>query len=281
MSNQKINLSGLLSKDAVSAFSSASGSSPEEVKKILATSIPVLLTGMQKNSGTKEGEASLEKALNDHAKDNIADIGSFIKGEDQEDGNKILSHILGTEKDEIEQLVATRAGVSQKKTGTILALVAPLLLSMLGQSSGSSGGIGSLLGMLLGGGNTYNTNNTAGSGLGGSLLSGLAGSLLGAGTASSASQASSGMSLGGGLLTSIFGDDSMQANNTDSGFGGEVLESLFGGSSNQQVNQPTNNSLGGSLLGALFGGSSQQNNASNSGSGLGASILNGLFRGKK
>ncbi len=280
MSNQQINLSRLLSGDAVSAFSKASGSSPVEVKKVLATAIPVMLTGMQKNSATEDGEHSLEKAVKDHAKDDITDIGAFIKGADQKDGAKILSHVLGSEKDEIENLVATRAGVPAKNTGTILALVAPLLLSMLGQSNNNnSGGITSILGTLLGGGAQQSNSNQ---GLGGSLLTSLAGSLLGGSGAAAPSQPSSGNSLAGGLLTSIFGDDSMQESNNGSGFGGEVLESLFGDSSNQAASQPAGSGLGGSLLGSIFGGSSQpQNTNSNGNSGLGSALLNALFRGKK
>lgn len=280
MSNQQINLSRLLSGDAVSAFSKASGSSPVEVKKVLATAIPVMLTGMQKNSATEDGERSLEKAVKDHAKDDITDIGAFIKGADQKDGSKILSHVLGSEKDEIENLVATRAGVPAKNTGTILALVAPLLLSMLGQSNNNnSGGITSILGTLLGGGVQQSNSNQ---GLGGSLLTSLAGSLLGGSGAAAPAQPSPGNSLAGGLLTSIFGDDSMQESNTGSGFGGEVLESLFGDSSNQAASQPASSGLGGSLLGSIFGGSSQpQNTGSNGNSGLGSALLNALFRGKK
>ena len=281
MSNQKMNLSKLLSGDAVSAISQASGSSPVEVKKVIATAIPVMLTGMQRNSATKDGERSLEKAVMDHAKDDITDIGAFIKGADQKDGAKILSHVLGSEKDEIENLVSTRAGVPAKNTGTILALVAPLLLSMLGQSNNNnnSGGITSILGTLLGGGAQQSNSNQ---GLGGSLLTSLAGSLLGGSGAAAPAQPSAGNSIAGGLLTSIFGDDSMQENNNGSGFGGEVLESLFGDSSNQTVSQPAGSGLGGSLLGSLFGGSSQpQNTSSNGNSGLGSALLNALFRGKK
>lgn len=150
MSNTAELLSQIISADTLSELGKASGASKSEVKSVLTAAVPVLLQGMQNNAGTKSGEASLTKAISDHAADDTSDIAAFFQKADAEDGKKILAHVLGGENDEIQKAVAKKTGVSKSKTGTILALAAPLLLSLLGKTNDNenASGITSLLSLL-------------------------------------------------------------------------------------------------------------------------------------
>lgn len=253
MNNTVELLSKLVSTEALGTIGKSAKVSKNDVQKVLTNALPVLLVGMQNNASTEDGAASLTKALSDHAADSTDDVASFLQNANVEDGQKILAHILGNEKDDVQKAVATRAGVSKNKTGLILAIAAPLLLSLLGQSNdnSSSSGIGNLLGALLG-----NNNNS----LGGVLLS----SLLGGG--------SSNNSLGGALLGSLLGGGQTQQQNTSNDLGSALLGSILGGSNNS-VND-NDSSLGGELVGTLLGNNSSNNN---SGSDLGSALLGALL----
>ena len=58
---------------------------------------------------------------------------------DLKDGKKILGHVLGDDQNELVGQISRASGVTKGTTATILALAAPLLLSLMGsQNSGSS-----------------------------------------------------------------------------------------------------------------------------------------------
>lgn len=168
----------LLSGDGVGAISKRSRVKTADVAKVLSEGIPSMISGMMNNASTDAGAESLSAALSDHSKDDTDDIAGFLKGADLKDGKKILGHIFGDGQAATVAEISKASGVTKGKTANILAMVAPLLLSLLGtqqqtQQSGLS--LGGLLGGLLGGG-----QQSGGSALGG-LGAGLLGSLLGGG----------------------------------------------------------------------------------------------------
>ena len=258
MNNTAELLGKLVSTEALGTIGKTAKVSKNDVQKVLTNALPMLIVGMKNNASTEEGAAALTKALSDHAADNTDDVAAFLKNADVEDGQKILAHILGDEQENVQKTIATRAGISKNKTKLILAIAAPLLLSLLGQSNdnSSSAGVGNLLGALLGGGNN---------GLGGILLN----SLLGSG--------SNNNSLGGALLGSLLGGNQPQQQNTTPDLGTALLGSLLGGN-NQSQQQNNTPDLGSALLGSILGSNSQpqqQDNTPDLGSALLGSILGG------
>ena len=152
-------MSAMLSSDSIKNMSQVTGASQKDVKNVLASALPSLLSGAQSqadDAGTVEGFAG---ALTDHAKADTTDIASFLSKVDLEDGGKIVSHLLGAEKDATTRKAAEAANVDAGKSGSILAAAAPLLMSLLGQQtaqeSGQTGGatsssaISGLMGALL------------------------------------------------------------------------------------------------------------------------------------
>ncbi len=168
----------LLSGDGVGAISKRSRVKSADVAKVLSEGIPSMISGMMNNASTDAGAESLSAALSDHSKDSTDDIAAFLKGADLKDGKKILGHVFGEDQAATVAGISKASGVSKGKATNILAMVAPLLLSLLGtqqQTQQSGFSLGGLLGGLLGGG-----QQSGGSALGG-LGAGLLGSLLGGG----------------------------------------------------------------------------------------------------
>ena len=197
----------LLSGDGVGAISKRSRVKSADVAKVLSEGIPSMISGMMNNASTDAGAESLSAALSDHSKDSTDDIAAFLKGADMKDGKKILGHVFGDNQDAMIEKIAGDAGVTKGKATSILALAAPLLLSLLGNQNNGGGSnilglLGGLLGMSLLSGN--NGGGLLGGLLGGgssssSQSSGLLGSLLGGGSSSNDSSSES----GGGLFSSL------------------------------------------------------------------------------
>ncbi len=239
-------VSTLLSRDSLRSISQATGTRQKDVKNVLTAALPSLLNGalgQARNEATAEGFAG---ALAEHAKDDTRDMSSFVSNVDMLDGGKILTHLLGGDATATAQDAATRSGLDLGKTIKILAVAAPLLMSLLGQhnqqaqpqaqtSAANVSPVINLLGGLLGGGQQQQQQS-----LGGSLL----GSLLGG------SQQQQQPSLGGNLLSGLLGGQQQQQ---QSGIGGDLLSSLLGGGQTQQQS-----SIGGDLLSGLLGGQQQQ-----------------------
>lgn len=142
----------LLSSDSISGLSEATGASGSDVSKVLATALPVLLSGASDQAKDKKTSNGFASALSDHAKDDTSNLSAFLGNVDLEDGAKIIGHLLGSGKDDTVDEVAKDTGVSSNNTAAILSAAAPLLLSLLGQQTEKEDkkeAIGDLVGVLL------------------------------------------------------------------------------------------------------------------------------------
>ena len=153
-------MSTMLSEESIQNLGVKADASPEEVRGVLGNALPLLLSGANAQATNQETASGFLGALQQHAQDDATNVGSFLGNVDLGDGAKIIAHLLGANTGAQTQAVAQQAGVNQAKTGNILAAVAPLLLTLLGQqaASGSNSannnalGIGSLMGSLMGSG---------------------------------------------------------------------------------------------------------------------------------
>ena len=184
-------MQSLLSQDSLQNIESVTGTTEKQVKNVLSSALPSLLNGAMAQATNEETAEGFVGALADHAKVDTADISSFFNGIDLTDGGKIVNHLLGDDKKATTKEAAQKAGISQKKTGSILSAAAPLLMSLLGQQTASSS-------------NSASNNSSGIAGLMGSLLSNIdLGSILGGLLSSSTQQQSNSNS--GGLLSNLFG----------------------------------------------------------------------------
>ncbi len=152
-------IQSMLSGSGIDAISKRTKLSANDVSNVLSAGVPLLLMGMQRNSKTEEGAQSLSGALEEHSGADLTDLSSFLSSADIKDGKKILGHVFGGDKRSIVKSVSKAGGLSSGKIISILAMVAPFLLSLLGNQQSQQnqqGGGFDLLGMLgglLGGGN--------------------------------------------------------------------------------------------------------------------------------
>ena len=226
----------LVAGDGIAALGKSAKADEGQVKTLVSAAVPLLIGKMQDNTASEAGAASLNAALNEHKGDDISDVASFLTNADSADGQKILGHILGDDQSAATKALAKKSGLSGSQVTKILALLAPLLLTMLGNNKKDDDGssLGSLLGGLLG--------SSQSSGLGGMLL----GSLLG-GSKPSGQSAQGSSGLLGGLLGNLFGgsdkdeEEEEKPQSASSGLGGltSLAMNLFGDSEALEEEKPT------------------------------------------
>lgn len=148
-------MGAMLSSDSIKSISKASGASQKDVKAVLSSALPGLLNGAAQQANNSQTAAGFAGALAKHAKSDTRDLGSFLSGVDLADGGKIIAHLLGANTTAATQQTASASGVDAAKVAKILAVAAPLLMSLLGKQASQSSGsnLGTLMNSLLGGGN--------------------------------------------------------------------------------------------------------------------------------
>ena len=232
-------MQSLLGGDAVGKVSEQTKADSSQIQQVIAAALPLLVSGMTQNAQTDEGAESLNNALEQHAVKDTSDIAKLIEEVDAEDGKKVVGHVLGDKKSDITKALAKKTGLTSKQVMSVLAIIAPILLSMLGshkqENNVQSNGLGGLLGSLLGGDAAASNNNN------GFGLDDVASLLLGGGSSSSNS--------GGNLLSSLLGGGNSSGGNNTASLGSSLLGSLLGGGSS---NNSSNNNETGELLGSLL-----------------------------
>lgn len=143
----------LLSSDSISGLSNLTGTSNSDITSVLTSALPSLLSGATEQAKNEDTAESFANALAQHAKDDTSNLGSFLGNVDLADGAKIISHLLGSGKDDTVKKAAKASGVSESKTSDILSAIAPMLLSLLGQQADEDddkeSGVNGLVGALL------------------------------------------------------------------------------------------------------------------------------------
>ena len=202
-------LTGILTSGAaLQALSAKTGLSEKQLKMIIAIAIPLLIRKLTSNASSQSGANSLLGALTQHRDTNSID--KQLADADEEDGAKIVGHILGSDEDKIIASVAKESGVSEADVAKVLGTISPSILSSLSaatesasaqqaQQAQQSGGVDLSDGFdmsdvmaLMGGGASQSQSQNQSSG-------GLLGSLFGGGASQSQSQG------GGGLLSALLG----------------------------------------------------------------------------
>ena len=265
-------LMGTLASDSsINSLSKKTGINASLITKLLPLAIPILLKELTKNAGREGGAASLLTALGQHT--NTRSIPQQIDDVDEEDGQKIVAHILGDDSDKVVSALAQETGMEGSQVSRSLGALAPALMSMLSSSANTvhSSGVNLSDGFdltdvmgLFGGAKPQQQNySMLGSLLGGApqqqqSSGGLLGALLGGG-APQQQQPS------GGLLGALLGGGAPQQQQPSGG----LLGSLLGGGAPQQQQSS------GGLLGALLGGGAPQQQQSSPMGGLLGSMFSG------
>ena len=136
------------------------GADTADTEKAAAAAVPALVKGMQANAKDPAGAASLAKALGQHATNSTTLDPDAV---DTTDGDKIVSHVFGGNKDQVINQLGGLAG-NPDLIKKLLPMLAPVVMAFLAKqftakksapaasggntaglpTGGSSGGLGGL-----------------------------------------------------------------------------------------------------------------------------------------
>ncbi len=128
----------LTSSSAIKALAAKTGLSEKQLTMIIALVVPLLLKRMTSNASSQNGAGSLLSALGQHQ--NKKSIEAQLEEADEEDGAKIVGHILGEDQEEVIRSVAKKADVDPRDVNIVLGNISPTILSGLSAATQSAAG---------------------------------------------------------------------------------------------------------------------------------------------
>ena len=204
------------------------GTDPDTAMDAARKALPALLGGLSQETRAGKGDALGEAVLRDHD-GNLLDQPNPLAAVDTADGQKIVEHMFGGQRGEVEQRLGSSSSGGSSIFSKLLPMLAPLVMAWLSKRMGgvlggrgatrtdatdSGGGLGGMLGDLVGGGD--------GGGLGG-LLGGLLGGEV--------DKTKESMPDLGGLFDMFGGGDESSGSKTDTGGIPDVGEAFDRGKS--------------------------------------------------
>ena len=165
-----------LGDDTVNQISQRIGASPDQTRTAIQHALPVILGAVGQEAADPQRAPGLQQALaEDHDGSVVDDPQAYLSGampQKATDGQGILDHILGDRQPAAHEAIANKTGLDLGKIASLLPILAPIVMSLLGkqQRSGSLGinDLGSIL--------SGETNSAANSS---SSIGDLVGSILG------------------------------------------------------------------------------------------------------
>jgi hypothetical protein len=138
-----------LGGDAVNQISSRLGTDPASTRTAIAAALPMLVGALARNAQDPGKAGALANALGRHDGSVLDDVAGYLGRGDTGDGDGILGHVLGGKKETVQTGLGQAAGLDPAKAGTLLAMLAPLVMGALGKAQREKGlDTGGLAGML-------------------------------------------------------------------------------------------------------------------------------------
>ena len=139
----------------IQAIASQLGVDPAQAAQAIQQAMPLLVGGLARNASTDQGAGALHSALGDHAGNDIAGIlGSVLGGGNtaggMSGGMAILRHIFGARQDQAAQGLGQASGLGSVNAGQLMAILAPIVMGVLGTMSQRQGMSAGALGGVLG-----------------------------------------------------------------------------------------------------------------------------------
>ncbi|MEO1517937.1 MAG: DUF937 domain-containing protein [Bacteroidota bacterium] len=143
-------LQGQLSEGLIDQLSSQLGGADKKQTADAASGImSTMISALAKNAATPEGASALSNALqNDHDGSILDDVMGMLGGSSapaQSQNNRmmngagILKHVLGGKQSGAVDMISQISGLESNKTGSLMTMLAPLVMGALGRTQRQQG----------------------------------------------------------------------------------------------------------------------------------------------
>src|SRR5512141_2346214 len=124
----------------VKQMSASLGADPKTTSNAISAALPMLLGGLSRNAANPQGAAALDRALDDHDGSILGNLGGLLGGAAASGiGGAILGHIFGSNRAPVEQGVSRASGLNAAQVAQLLAMLAPIVMGVLGRMKQQKG----------------------------------------------------------------------------------------------------------------------------------------------
>lgn len=128
------------------------GIDSSNISGAVQAALPAILSGLNKNTAQSGGADALSRALQkDHDGSILDNLGGLLNNPElMGQGQKILGHIFGAKQDNLSRGLGQATSVPSDSMGQLMAMLAPMVMGMLGkqqrQGAVDSGSLSDMLG---------------------------------------------------------------------------------------------------------------------------------------
>src|SRR5688572_20216594 len=116
------------------------GVSESTAQTAVQLAVPVILAALARNASKPQGAENLHNAVaTDHDGSILDHLSSYLGNPQAANGAGILSHVLGGQRPVVENNLAQATGMDQNSAGSLLEMVAPLVMGAVGREQQQNG----------------------------------------------------------------------------------------------------------------------------------------------
>lgn len=125
---------------ASSQIASRLGVSESTANNAVQIAVPLILAALARNASQPQGAQDLHQAVtNDHDGSILNNLSGYLNNPESGNGSGILSHVLGDQRGQVESNLAQATGMDQSSAGSLMEMVAPMVMGAVGQTQQQNG----------------------------------------------------------------------------------------------------------------------------------------------
>ena len=116
------------------------GVSESTAQTAVQLAVPVILAALARNAAKPQGAQDLHNAVaNDHDGSILDQLSSYLGNPQSANGAGILGHVLGGQRPVVENNLAQATGLDPNSAGSLLEMVAPMVMGAVGREQQQNG----------------------------------------------------------------------------------------------------------------------------------------------
>jgi len=129
-----------LTGSASRQIASRLGVSETTANMAMQLAVPLIISGLARNASQPEGAQALHEAVaSDHDGSIFENLMGYLANPQAANGQGILGHVLGDQRGTVENNLAQQTGMDQSTAGSLMEMVAPLVMGAVGRTQQQSG----------------------------------------------------------------------------------------------------------------------------------------------
>jgi hypothetical protein len=120
---------------AARAIAQRAGVSEATAQRGVQIAVPLIVAALARNAARPEGARELHEAVTtDHDGSIFDNLSGYLGNPQGANGAGILGHVFGGQQGAVQNTLAQAAGLDQNAAGSLLEMVAPLVMGAVGQT---------------------------------------------------------------------------------------------------------------------------------------------------